>query len=542
MSEQAYDIIIIGAGSAGCVLANRLSSDPSVRILLVEAGGSDRAVTIQMPMGISQILPPGKSAANWDYWTAPQKHLNNRKLFWPRGKVLGGSSSINGMVYIRGAATDYDYWRQLGCTGWAWDDVLPYFKKAEDSARGSDAFHGTGGPLHSEQRITPNILAEAFLEAGREAGYAMTPDFNGAQFEGFGWYDTTTKDGTRWSAAKGYLRPVKDRKNLTVLTGALVEKIIFTNKRATGVRLAIGRKQQDYTARAEIILCGGAVNSPQTLMLSGIGPAEHLQAHNIEVIADRSDVGSNLQDHLDSLLQWEIEEPVSFNRYARFPHNMIVGVQWLMTRDGPGSGAPTPAGAFLKTRPELETPDVQIHFIAGLGKAHGIESDLKKSHGYMLHVCQLRPESRGTIRLASNNPADNPLIDPNYLSAAEDIETQVAGISIARAIGNASAFQKFKPRELWPGPATTGKAEILAALRETGETIYHPVATCRMGPDDASVVDLELRVRGVQGLRVVDASIMPRLISGNTNAPTIMIAEKAADMILASIAKREKAV
>jgi choline dehydrogenase len=541
MTQRDFDVIIIGAGSAGCVLANRLSADPSTRVLLVEAGGSDRTVTIQMPMGISQILPPGKSSANWDYWTTPQQHLDNRKLFWPRGKVLGGSSSINGMVYIRGAASDYDHWRQLGCTGWAWDDVLPYFRKAEDSARGSDAFHGTGGPLHSEQRITPNILAETFMQAGQEGGFPMTPDFNGAQFEGFGWYDTTTKDGTRWSAAKGYLYPVKDRKNLTILTGALVEKIIFSGKCATAVRLAVGREQLDYTAKAEIILCGGAVNSPQTLMLSGIGPAEHLRAHNIDVVADRPEVGSNLQDHLDSLLQWKIEEPISFNRFAHFPRNLMVGAQWLLTRDGPGSGAPTPAGAFIKTRPELETPDVQIHFIAGLGMAHGIESDLKNSHGYMLHLCQLRPESRGTIRLASANPADHPLIDPNYLSAPEDIETQVAGISLARTIGNAPAFQKFRPTELWPGPAATGKAEIAAALRKAGETIYHPVATCRMGPDDASVVDLELRVRGVQGLRVVDASVMPRLVSGNTNAPTIMIAEKAADMVLASLASGARA-
>lgn len=536
-----FDFIIIGAGSAGCVLANRLSADPAVSVLLIEAGGSDRATTIQMPMGISQILPPGKSAANWDYWTAPQKHLDNRRLFWPRGRVLGGSSSINGMVYIRGAASDYDHWRQLGCTGWSWDDVLPYFRKAEDSARGVDDLHGTGGPLHSEQRIRPTPLVDSFIDACKQSGIPFTPDFNGKQFEGVGYYDTTTKDGTRWSAAKGYLHPVKDRKNLTILTQALVEKIIFKDRQATAVRLRRGKDSVDYTARREILLCGGAVNSPQTLMLSGIGPAEHLRQHGIDVIADRPDVGSNLQDHLDILLQWKIAEPVSFNRYGRFPRNLLVGAQWLLTRDGPGAGAPTPAGAFVKTRPELATPDVQFHFIAGIGLPHGVESDLKNSHGYMIHLCQLRPESRGTIRLGSADPAGHPVIDPNYLSAPEDMEVQLAGLDIARAVGNAPAFQAFKPTEYWPGAAATSRDALVAAIRSKGETIYHPVATCRMGPDSASVVDLELRVRGVTGLRVIDASVMPRLVSGNTNAPTIMIAEKAADMILAAHRSRTKA-
>ncbi len=534
---ETFDYIIVGAGSAGCVLANRLSADPSVRVAVLEAGGKDTNPLIHMPAGIIGLLPPGKSKANWDYWTEPQAELGNRKLFWPRGRVLGGSSSINGMVYIRGHASDYDRWAQLGCLGWGWDDVLPYFKKSEDSARcspeESDEHHGTGGPLHTEQKLFSQPLVEAFLKSAPEAGFLSTDDFNGSDMEGLGVFDTTTKNGSRWSAAKGYLAPVKDRQNLTIITHAQVETIIFKNKRACGISYVNRGKSHTVNARREIILCGGAINSPQLLMLSGVGPADHLKTYDIPVIADCPQAGKNLQDHLDHLLQWTITAPVSLNRYGLFPYNITAGLQWALTSSGAGTYAPTVVGAFLKSRPELVAPDIQLHFIAGYGLPHGIEDKARaKQHGYSIHMCQLRPESRGSIKLKSPHATDAPAIDPGYLSASEDIETVLTGIEMAKRIGNASAFSEFGAQQAWPTPAMQSRETLIEGIKAWAETIYHPVGTCRMGSDDSSVVDVRLRVRGVEGLRVVDASVMPRLISGNTNAPTIMIAEKASDMIL----------
>jgi len=521
------DFIVIGAGSAGCTIASRLSEDPATRVLLLEAGGEDTNRWIHIPLGFGKTF--ADPSVNWCYETEPDAGAAGRKVFWPRGKVLGGSSSINGMVYIRGQHEDFDHWRQLGNTGWSFDDVLPYFKRAESNVRGGDNFRGAGGPLCVSD-VEKHPIAEAFIESAMALGFPRNDDFNGAAQDGVGYHQTTTRNGKRCSTAVGYLNPARRRGNLLVETNALSEKIVVEGKRAVAVQFRQGGQLKTARARREIILCGGAINSPQLLMLSGIGPAAQLAQHGIAVAHDLPGVGQNLQDHYSAPIKLKAKLPITVNdvMLSNF-RKLKVGIQYYTMRTGPLAMISSPAALFAKTRPELATPDIKCSISPF--SADRPQDGLHKFSGFTMIAYQLRPESRGEIRLKSANPADPPAMIPNYLTDPVDQQTIVDGLKLCRRVLAHPTLQQYIAEEFQPGPGIASDIQLLDYARQRGGTVYHPTSTCTMGTGPMAVVDPELRVHGIEGLRVADASVMPTVISGNTNAATIMIGEKLSDMV-----------
>jgi choline dehydrogenase len=533
-AEEEFDYIVVGAGSAGCVLAGRLSEDPSTRVLLLEAGPEDKSLWIHLPIGYGKTM--WSPTYNWRFETDPDPNMNGRRIYWPRGKTLGGSSSINGLIYIRGQREDYDHWAALGNRGWGFDDVLPYFIKSEGNQRGADAFHGADGPLKVSDIGAQHELIEAFIAGAQQIGVPRTEDFNGASQEGAGYYQLTTHRGWRCSTAKAYLAPARHRPNLRIETEALASGLVLAGRRAVGVRYRQGGVEKTARCRAEVLLAAGALQSPQLLQLSGIGPRAVLAQHGVPVVHDLPGVGENLQDHLQIRLSYECTRPITTNdQLNSWVGQAKLGLEWLMHRTGPLAVGINQGGCFMRAlkradgRPVASTPDIQFHVatlsadMAG-GKVHPWS-------GFTFSVCQLRPESRGHVRIRSRDPAEPPSMQPNYLATEMDRATTVAGVKAARAIAVAPAMRPYVKREIKPGPDATSDEDLLEFCRNNGATIFHPTGTCRMGSDPLAVVDSRLRVHGIGGLRVIDCSAMPTLVSGNTNAPAVMMAEKAVDMI-----------
>lgn len=525
-----FDYLVIGAGSAGCAVAARLSEAGDATVGLIEAGGRDSNPWIHIPVGYFKTMH--NPSVDWMYMTEPDPGLNGRRLQWPRGKVLGGSSSLNGLLYVRGQPEDYDGWRQAGNTGWGWDDVLPYFRRSERQERGGDDYHGGDGPLAVSNMRLSRRICDDWVEAAQAAGYPFNDDYNGARQEGVGYFQFTAEKGLRCSSAKAYLKPARSRQNLDIITKAHVKRIVFDeNRRATGVEVIRGGRTEILKARNEIILCAGAIGSPQILMLSGIGPGAHLAEVGVDLVHDAPAVGTNLQDHLQARLVYKCARPTMNNEVRSIFGKMMIAAEFALKRSGPMTMAASLAVGFMKTRPELATPDIQFHIQPWSADSPG--EGVHPFSAFTASVCQLRPESAGHLLLDPAHPMGAPKIHPNYLATPLDCATAVAGVKVARQIAEFDPLKSAITEEFRPGSAVQGDEALLQWVRDTATTIYHPTGTCRMGQDDRAVVDERLRVRGVTGLRVADCSIMPQIVSGNTNAPAIMIGEKVSDMVRA---------
>jgi choline dehydrogenase-like flavoprotein len=526
-----FTYVIVGAGAAGCVLANRLSADPRDTVLLLEAGGRDRHPLVKIPAGFAKLMG---TSANWLFDTAPQEHLEGRSMFLPQGKVLGGSTSVNAMLYVRGNRLDYDEWAELGCRGWSYDEVLPYFTVHERNERLADEFHGNDGELNVADQVQHNPMTQAFVRAAQEVGIRRTDDPNGAGQDGVFFHQVTQRNARRESASTAFLHPVLDRPNLTVVTGAEATRILVEDGRATGVEYTVkGRKKTAY-ADGEVIVSAGAINSPRLLLLSGIGPADELTAVGVDVVHDLPGVGKNLRDQLEVYITREAAEPITYSGEDRWHRAVLHAIEYGLYRTGPATATITEAGAFVRSSDDVRSPDIQLHFLPAyvVWKDGARTAERIPGHGVTLLACNVRPTSSGAVTLTSPDPKDHPVVDPNYMAADEDMAVAVEGFKVMRKVFDAPAFRRLLKAEQLPGPSVQTDEEIRDYIRASGKTDYHPVGSCKMGVDELAVVDPELRVRGLRGLRVVDSSIMPTIISGNTQAPSMMIGEKGAALIL----------